>query len=82
MARLENVMKRCPLMFGFVLSAMVASGVHAESPFDQHFENATLRIDFHHTGNAVKPSTMNNRVQMRTHHHRRTLGLRSGQPAF
>ncbi len=47
-------MRRCPWMFGIVLSVMVASGAHAESPFDQHFENATLRIDFHHTGNEVE----------------------------
>ena len=54
MARLENTMKCCPWVFGIVLSAMIASGAHAESPFDQHFENANLRIDFHHTGNAVE----------------------------
>ena len=54
MAQLENAMKPCQWIFGIALSALAASGAHATSPFDQHFENATLRIDFHHTGNEVE----------------------------
>jgi hypothetical protein len=54
MAALENAMKRCPWIFGIVLSATIVPGAHAASLFDRHFENATLRIDFHHTGNAVE----------------------------
>jgi len=45
-------MKRCPVIFGIVVSVMLASSAHAQSRFDRYFEDATLRVDFHHTGNA------------------------------
>jgi len=54
MAALENAMKRCPWIFGIVFFATIVPGAHAASPFERHFENATLRIDFHHTGNEVE----------------------------
>jgi len=54
MAALENAMKRCPWIFGIVLSTAIVPGAHATSFFDRHFEDATLRIDFHHTGNGVE----------------------------
>mgnify|MGYP001824123861 CR=1 FL=1 len=34
----------------FVL--FVAAGTSAGGPFEESFEDATLRIDYHHTGNA------------------------------
>lgn len=51
---MENVMKRCLWIFGIVFLTTIVSGAHATSLFDRNFENATLRIDFHHTGNAVE----------------------------
>jgi len=47
-------MKRCLWIFSIVLSTTIVPGAHATSLFDRHFEDATLRIDFHHTGNAVE----------------------------
>ena len=54
MARLEKAMKPCPWIFGIVLSTALVPGALAASLFDRHFEDATLRIDFHHTGDAVE----------------------------
>jgi hypothetical protein len=54
MTVLENEMKRCLWLLSIVLSTTIVPGAHAASLFDRHFEDATLRIDFHHTGNAVE----------------------------
>ena len=54
MARLENVMKGCPWIFGIAFLTTIVSGACAASLFDRNFEDATLRIDFHHTGNAAE----------------------------
>jgi len=38
--------------FVLITTMIFAVGASAGEPFERHFEDATLRIDFHHTGNA------------------------------
>lgn len=37
---------------GFIVLTVLAAGATVESPFERAFEDATLRIDYHHTGDA------------------------------
>ena len=41
-----------PLFVALTLALLLPAGSSADESFDHDFEDATLRIDFHHTGNA------------------------------
>jgi hypothetical protein len=38
--------------FALMTTTIFTIGASAGEPFERHFEDSTLRIDFHHTGNA------------------------------
>jgi hypothetical protein len=41
-------------LFAVIPLLVIATAASAGEPFDRHFEDATLRVDFHHTGSAER----------------------------